>query len=97
MYGDSERVKLEFEEDSGRAAVVLDFPCVVGHAVLIGVQGRASGSDVCRRYNMQEILVRDEICSSRVSHIDISEAFWFFLLLSVDSKVLSRGCTMLGK
>lgn len=72
VHGDGERVKFEFEEDSGRAAVVLDLPCIVGYTVLVGVQGRATGSDICRRHDMQKVLVGDEILSRKVSQVNSS-------------------------
>lgn len=51
---------IELEEDARSALVVLDLSCVMSDAILIGVQGRASWGNESRRYDMQEILVRDE-------------------------------------
>lgn len=54
-------VDFKFEEDSGSAAVVLENSCVVGDAILAGVEGCLSGSDVLCGDDVQEVLVGDEV------------------------------------
>ena len=60
MNRDLQRVEVELEEDAGSAAVVVKHACVVGHAVLICVQRLGAWRNVCRRYDVEEVLIRDE-------------------------------------
>jgi hypothetical protein len=56
-----DRIDFELEEDSGSAAVVLKNSCVVGDAILAGVEGGLTGSDVLCGDDVQEVLVGDEV------------------------------------
>ena len=62
-------VDFELEEDSGSPAVVLENSCVVGDAVLAGVEGCLSRSDVLCGDDMQEVLVGDEVLMSDLERI----------------------------
>jgi hypothetical protein len=53
-------VEVELKEDAGCATVVVKHAGVVGDTVLMGVQWGGARRYVCRRYDVQKVLVRDE-------------------------------------
>lgn len=58
---DAERVEVEFEEDAGGAAVVLDLTRVVCDGVLMRVERGTAGCNVGCWDDVKEVLVGDEI------------------------------------
>ena len=60
VHGDLERIEVELEENARCAAVVVKHASVVGYAVLVRVERLGARRDVCRGYDMEEVLVRDE-------------------------------------
>lgn len=61
MDCDIQGVELKLEEDSWSAPTVIDLASVVGNTVLIRTQWLTPGRDVCRRNDMKEVLVGNEI------------------------------------
>lgn len=60
MYAETHGVQVELEENARNAFVVFKNPCIVCHAVLMGVKRFRPGRDVCGWHNIQEILVCDK-------------------------------------
>ena len=57
---DSQRIEVEFEEDARRADAVVELAVVVRDAVLVCSDDVGGAGAVCGRYDMQEVLVRNE-------------------------------------
>ncbi len=60
MDGDLEGIKVELEEDARCAAVVVEHPCIVGHAVLVRLERFRARRDVRGRDDVEEVLVRNK-------------------------------------
>ena len=75
--------------------MVVEDARVVGHAVLVRVEGLRARCDVCCRHHVQEVLVCDESCvilEQKITSRQVS-----YVRSCVSSNELSRGCVMSGK
>ena len=59
----TKRLNVELKKDSRGAVLMVQNPLVVGHTILVSVQWLCARSDVCRRYDIEIILVGNESCN----------------------------------